>query len=228
MIVVFSGLPGSGKSLRLARTCIGLLYRNKNYHQKYGRVRKLYTNLKFSDEVQEEFSEYIEYWTDLRQLIKLRDVDVVIDEIATYFDATQWANMSLEVKRWLQQHRKFGIEIYGTAQDFAQCDISFRRLTSDLQYLTKLFGSRDISATKPNPKHIWGLVAVRTLDPVAYDEQKSKFASNGLPSFMWISKESVSVFDTRAEVKSSAYPPLRHIERVCERADCTIHKTIHA
>jgi len=229
MIAVFTGLPGAGKSLKLARTALGVLHRNRKFFQKSGKKRVLYTNLKFSEAVEQEFGDFIVYWKDLRELVQLRDCDVLIDEIATYFDARQWENMSYEVRRWLAQHRKFGIEIYGTAQDFAQADKSFRRLTSNLQYLTKLVGSRDISSTRPDPKYIWGICLVRTLDPVTYDEAKSKFASGGfIPQFLFIIRADTEVFDTRAEVKSSAYPPLKHMERVCELPNCPFHKTIHA
>jgi len=229
MIVVFTGLPGAGKSLKLADTVIEVLYRNRKYHKKTGVKRMLYTNLAMSPKVMTEFRDYIEMWVDLRQLLPLRDVDVVIDEVATYFNARQWENLSVEMNRWLTQHRKFGVDIYGTAQDFAQADKAFRRLTSDLLYLTKIAGSADISPTRPLPSFIWGLVLVQTLDPVRYDEEKSKFTQVGLlPRFMWISKRKVSVFDTRAEVKPSSGLPLKHSVRVCELPDCNFHKTVHA
>jgi len=239
MIAVFTGLPGSGKSLKLASTLIAVLYRNKRYYEKQlalfdaGRLetmpikRKLWTNLQFTDEVHDEFQGYIEYWTDLRQLTPLKDVDVAIDEIATYFDARLWETLSLEMRRWLAQHRKFGVEIYGTAQDFAQTDKAFRRLTSHLLLLRKLIGSADLSPTRPAPKHIWGIVIVRELDPTVYDEQKSKFAAEGFPNFMFITRRSTEIFDTRAEVKLSSALPLKHIEKECENASCTFHKTIH-
>jgi len=240
MISIFSGLPGAGKSLKLADTVINVLYRNKKYYEKQlslfekGKrtdkpvLRKLYSNLRMSEQVEEYFSGYIEHWSDLRELTVLRDVDVIIDEVATYFDARLWETLSLELRRWLAQHRKFGIEIYGTTQDFAQVDKAFRRLTSDLLYLTKLAGSLDISPTRPAPRWIWGLVLIQTLDPVRYDEEKSKFGSVGiLPRLMWISKRKTSVFDTRAEVKLSSALPLKHIERVCELPNCPFHKTQH-
>jgi len=245
MIVIFSGLPGSGKSYKLGRTVIDTLYRNRKIFEKAEAAlckefvcddvhkheepkrRLVYTNLKMSVAVEEEFSEFIRYWTELRELTPLRDVDVVIDEVATYFDARLWETLSLEMRRWLSQHRKFGLEIYGTTQDFAQVDKAFRRLTSDLLYLSKLAGSRDISATKPPPRFIWGISLVRTLDPTIYDEQKSKFASDGLPRFMLISRAGTEIFDTRAEVKMSSALALRHIERVCEDPNCSFHKTSH-
>jgi len=227
MIVIFSGLPGSGKSYKLGQTAIEVLYRNQKFFNKTGVRRLLYTNLKLSSAVEEEFKGFIEYYTELRQLTPLRDCDVLIDEVATYFDARLWETLSLEMRRWLAQHRKFGIEIYGTSQDFAQVDKAFRRLTSDLLYLTKLMGSRDISATKPAPRFVWGLVFYRHLDPTVYDEQKSKFAANGLPIPMLINKSGTQLFDTRAEVKLSSALPMKHIQKVCELPACSFHKTIH-
>jgi len=227
MIVIFTGLPGSGKSYKLGQTVVEVLYRNKKHFEVTGEKRILYTNLQLSKDVETEFAGLIQYWTDLRQLTPLRDVDVVIDEVATYFDARLWETLSLEMRRWLAQHRKFGIEIYGTSQDFAQVDKAFRRLTSDLLYLTKLMGSRDISATRPPPKYIWGISLVRDLDPTIYDEQKSKFAATGIPKLMWISRKGTEMFDTRAEVKLSDALPMKHIRKVCELPDCGATKLIH-
>jgi len=239
MIVVYTGLPGSGKSLKLASTLIDVLYRNKFFYQKqlkqyekgeifeFPKMRELWTNLQLTPIIEQEFPGQIKYWTDLRQLTPLRDVDVAIDEIATYFDARLWETLSLEMRRWLAQHRKFGIEIYGTAQDFAQTDKAFRRLTSNLYYLRKLIGSADLSPTRPAPKYIWGVTTVSELDPTTYDEQKSKFASKGFPSFMFITRQATQVFDTRAEVKLSSALPLKHIAKECENNDCDFHKVIH-
>ena len=239
MIVIFSGLPGSGKSLKLADTVISILERNYKLYKralkkfkKNGGVppksRLVYTNLKMSDAVEKHLKGGFKYWTDLRELTPLRDCDVIIDEVATYFDARLWENLSLEMRRWLSQHRKFGVEIYGTTQDFAQVDKAFRRLTSDLVHLRKIFGSRDISATKEPPKLIYGLVLIQTLDPTVYDELKSKFQAVGIfPKFMFITKSRVSVFDTRAEVMLSSALPKRHIEHVCELPNCPFHKVVH-
>jgi len=248
MIVIFSGLPGSGKSYKLGRTVVDILYRNRKDYERAAaeyandpsafvlpghlvptppRKRMVWTNLKLSAAVEQEFEGYIQPWTELRQLTLLRDCDVVMDEVGTYFDSRLWETLSFEMRRWLAQHRKLGIEIYGTAQDFAQCDKAFRRLTSDLLYLTKVVGSRDISATKPPPRFIWGIVLVRHLDPVGYDEEKSKFQSAGLPSLMFITRAGTSIFDTRAEVKTSQALPMHHIERVCELSSCTFHKVSH-
>lgn len=247
-ITIFTGLPGSGKSYKLGATVVAVLYRNKAIFDKLQREyesfpdrfipkgkllpepprrRLVHTNLKLTEEVEAEFPEFIVYWTELKQLTPLRDCDVVIDEVATYFDARLWETLSLEMRRWLSQHRKFGIEIYGTSQDFAQVDKAFRRLTSGLLYITKIAGSRDISATRPNPTWIWGISIVRELDPTKYDEQKSKFEANGIPNFMLINRKGTEIFDTRAEVMLSSALPLKHIDKECEKVGCSFKKTVH-
>lgn len=227
MIILFTGLPGSGKSQKMATTMIDILYRNKKWQKETGTIREIWSNLKLSSEVEKEFSGFIRYWSEPAELVKLRDVDVFWDEIATHLDSTQWQNMSLEIKRWLQQHRKFGIEVYGTTQDFAMIDKSMRRMTSDLFILTKLFGSRDKSSTTPPVKYIWGMVLIRPLDPTTYDEAESK-KFGGFPSFMFLTRQGVELFDTGQEIKSGRYPPLNHIERECITPDCGFHRVLHA
>jgi len=82
MIVVFTGLPGAGKSLKLAQTVIDVLYRNKKYYDKMlaayeagsspvpPRIRPLYTNLQMSEEILEEFRGMIFPWTQLKELVR--------------------------------------------------------------------------------------------------------------------------------------------------------------
>jgi hypothetical protein len=76
MIVIFTGLPGSGKSYKLGQTCVDVLYRNRKFHQKQlkrfetnpeefvpvttllperPKPRLLWTNLKLAADVEEEF-----------------------------------------------------------------------------------------------------------------------------------------------------------------------------
>lgn len=226
MIAIFTGRPGAGKSYKMAQTAIEVLYTQRRIKEKYGLDRKLYSNLHFSKAVEEEFVGQIVYWNDPAELIKIKNADVLWDEIATHLDSSQYANMSLEIKRWLQQHRKLGIDIYGTTQDFSMIDISMRRMTSDLFYLAKVFGSRDKSTTKPPVKYVWGLVMVKSLDPVTYSEDNK--TSSGIPKFMWLSRSGINVFDTSQEIKQGKYPPLNHIERTCAHDNCAFRKIIHA
>jgi len=218
MICIFTGLPGAGKSYKMARTVVDILYRNKKWYQQTGIKRQIVSNLKLSPHIEVEFEGFIRYWSDPSELVALRNVDLFWDEIATHLDSTQWQNMPLSVKRWLQQHRQFGVEVYGTTQDFAMIDKSMRRMTSDLVHLVKVFGTRDKSATKPDPKYVFCLVLMKTLDPTTYDEENK--STRGIPKFMLITREGIDVFDTTQEILAGEYPPLNHIERECLDPDC--------
>lgn len=227
MITIYTGIPGSGKSLKSAQKALELLHRNKKWASKGNPIRKVVSNIKLNPEIEEEYKEHIRYWEDPSDLTNVKDADVIWDEIATHLDSTQWANVPLELKRWLQQHRKLGVDIYGNTQDFAMVDISMRRMTEQLFYMKKLIGSRDKSATTPEVKRIWGVIMVRELDPRAYKEDSKENKGVGLPRFIWISKSLINVFDTGQEIKAGKYPPLKHIERECGDPNCTFHKVLH-
>jgi len=230
--VIFSGLEGSGKSLKLAMVASEVAFRNAKWLSKSGITRPLWSNMKFS----EEFTNYVEnelmipinYWNDLDELIKIENADVFIDEVGNYFDARMWADLSLDVRRWLTQGSKMGVELYGTAQDFAQVDKAFRRLCNDLVHITKVIGSPRPAATKPPVTRIWGICFTRSLDPQGYDEDKKKFAGSfSLPGFFFIEKDSCEIFDTSQKILRSKPPPLKHIDRYCEDNACGFHKIAH-
>lgn len=248
MKIIYSGLESSGKSLRLASVVADLVLRNSKWNRKrtqeyleYKRQgldvdaptpRPIISNLIFSDTfykyATEEMMVPIIYWENLDELIKYDNADIIIDEVGTYFDARLWADLSLDVRRWLTQGAKSGIEIYGTAQDFAQVDLAFRRLVNNLYHITKLLGSPRPAATRPPVKRIWGLCSMRELNPREYKEDKKSFDKTSLfPSFFWISRVHCEMFDTTQKIMRSRSTPLRHVERSCEEATCGFRKTLH-
>jgi len=228
MMVVWTGRPGASKSYQMGQTVISVLERNQKWYEKTGEMRQVWSNMAINPELEAMYPSFIKYWVDPMQVVRLRDVDIFWDEIGSHLDSARWADTPAEMKRWLQQHRKFGIEIYATSQDFAQIDIAAKRVVSDLIYLQKIIGSRDPSPTKPPIKLIWGLAAGWYLDPSTYDEKKSKLGTaKSFPRFYFITRNGTEVFDTRQEIKGNQYPALRHITQACERADCPFHRVRH-
>lgn len=236
MIEIYTGLPGTGKSIAGAYKLHQLVKRNLKAREKLGLDRKILTNLKLSDEFVAAADGLIDYWSDPQEIMYRKGVDVYWDEIATHFDSTQWQNTPLEVKRMLQQHRKRGIDIYGNTQEFAMIDISFRRLTSSLYYCQKFIGSRSPHPTKPPLRMPWGLVIVKEVDRSSYDKSPNEYVFTGgflQPLFGWeyilIRKKWYSIYDTLHEIERGTYPPLQHIEQICELhgAGCDHKKTIH-
>jgi len=229
--VIYSGLESSGKSLKLAMVVVSLVYRNAKWFKRSGISRFIISNLRFSQsfvQFAKELGVELKYWDNLDDLVECSNCDVIIDEVGNYFDSRMWADLSLDVRRWLTQGAKTGIEIYGSAQDFAQVDKSFRRLTNELYEITKVIGSARPSPTKPPVKKIWGFCVVRELDPRSYNEDKKKFVGTfNLPSVFWIARKYCDIFDTTQKIERGRFPALRHEERFCEDPKCGFHKVIH-
>lgn len=232
MKIIYSGLESSGKSYRLALVAAELVNRNSKWGAMTGKARPIVSNMRFMPHFEkwamEEKGVPIRYWSNLDELIELDNADVIIDEVGTYFDSRLWSDLSLDVRRWLTQGAKSGIEIYGGAQDFAQVDLAFRRLVNHLYHITKLIGSRRPSATTPPVKHIWGVCSMRELNPREYKEDKKSFdRTQVFPQFFLIERKYCEVFDTTQKLLRSTPPPLKHIDRFCENENCGYHKTIH-
>lgn len=214
---IIEGAPGQGKSLYTARLAKKLLERNKKWWQQSGIVRKIFSNIKFAPVFEKEAQQFLEYWTTPDELCKLRDVDVLWDEIATELDARNFANLSEELKRFLSQYRKRGVDIYANTQDFSMVDARARLMVTRVATLAKMIGSPDPSPTKPPVRRIWGLIAVREVENYkASDPQKKEYGM--IPSFFFIDREDVEIYDTRQDINSGKLPvrKLRKEVQVCE------------
>jgi len=217
MKVIYSGLESAGKSLKMAMEADRILDRNIYWKRKYGFTRQIVSNMHFTGKFMERAQKNgipIVYWQDLDELVLLEGCDVFIDEVGNYFDARGWEGLSLDIRRWLTQGAKNGIEIYGSAQDFAQVDKSFRRLTNKLYYVSKLVGSRRPAKFKPPRSGVWGMCLVHKLDPQAYDEEEFRPLSV-FPSFFLIRRKFTDIFDTNQKIVRSKPPYLKKIVRVC-------------
>lgn len=229
---IVEGAPGQGKSMYTARLAKRLVDRNKKWFKVTGIKRHIYSNLKFSESFENYADGFIKYWVDSSDLVKLNDCDIVWDEIATELDSRNFSELSVEMKRFLSQYRKRGIDIFANTQDFSMIDKRARLMISGVRTLTKIMGSRDISTTKPNPRVIWGIVMVRNvLNYREDDPEKKKY--DFMPSFMLITKELVDLYDTRQDIPLGKPAPLKHRELVCEfngvaGHDCKFHKVIHS
>jgi hypothetical protein len=226
-IEVITGRAGAGKTAMLADKILEILERNKKYYEKTKILRFVYINFPLNDFLEEKYKFFLRHWETVTELINLEDCDIFIDELLYYFDATQWKETTLQVKRFIAIHRHLGVEIYATSQDFAQVDIAFRRLTDKLFYLVKLASSREPSATKPPVKRIWGISVVYTISPVDYKEDQKENKT----SFHWlffVTRKKCEVYNTRQKYKPGEFPDLQHYERYCaNRPVCTFHRTLH-
>lgn len=231
---VIEGPPGQGKSLWTARRCEWLVQRNRKWQKRTGILREIWSNMRFSEKFEEKNKDMLRYWSDTNELVKLRNVDILWDEIATELDARNWVNLSVELKRFLSQYRKRGCDIYANTQDFSMVDARARLMISRVTTLRKICGSRDISSTKPNPKFLWGIIMCRdVLNFRETDPEKKKYAL--IPSFFFIEKHLVSLYDTTQDIPVGKPPALHHYTVYCEKhtaqggdGSCTFCQTRHS
>jgi len=232
--VIYTGPEGSGKSYLLAWQAGKLVERNASWVKKGYPPRPIVSNLEFQpwfEKFADEKMVPIRYWKDIEELPYLAECDLIIDETGAYFDSRTYKDLPLDVRLWLAQADKLGVDIYGTAQDFAQVDVSFRRLISGannaLYLIDKLAGSTRPAKTKPTSGRVWGLCTMREIDPVGYDESTKKFANKGVfPSMFFLHREICDVFDTNKRIAKSKPPPYKHIERRCVIPGCKMERHV--
>lgn len=224
MISIATGLPGASKSYMLAQWIVNVVYRNKAWFEKTGIKRVVKSNLKMSEEFEEFAGDFLQYWEDPEELPHLKNCDVAWEEMGAHIDSRSWEQLPLNLRRWLQQHRHRGVEIFGNCQRFEDVDVAVRRLTGRLLYLIKLMGSRDPSPTTPPVKHIWFVTAKFELDPLAYTADEP-FKNSAFGGFEFGGRKGVELYSMFNDIKPGKYPPLQHRAREC--SDCGYKKVSH-
>jgi hypothetical protein len=209
---IIEGKPGQGKSLYTARIARKLLKRNQKWYEKTGVLRPICSNIKFSDSFEEEAGQFLQYWSRVEEITNFKDIDLLWDEIATELDSRNFANLSEDLKRFLSQYRKRGVDIYANTQDFSMIDLRARLMVTRVATLNKIIGSRDPSPTKPPVKNIWGLVVVRDVENILADDAHERKYSL-VPSFFFINKEDIEIYDTRQDIPLSPPLPLKKRHR---------------
>jgi len=216
---VYVGLEGSGKSLMMAKESVDNVYRNARWLRKTGIVRPIMGNLAWSQSFKDFAASKgvpVISWQHLADLPYLSECDLYIDELATYFDSRLFAELPLNVRLWLAQAEKLGVQIVGAAQDFGQVDKSVRRLCKEVYEVKKVIGSRRPMKTAPRVRFAWGLCFLWQLDPRSFaGEQVEMKSLSLLPSMFFIRKKLLKMFDTSERVNLSEPPPLQKIVRVC-------------
>lgn len=227
---IFTGLPGQGKTLKLAETLLEVLARNKKWFKITGLKRKIYHNFEINEKILKDNPGYFVFWRSLIDLHNVREADVFYDEIGLYYDSQNWDKVSFKSKRWLALHEHYGNELYGTAQSYGQVAIQFRRITTELKLLRKIIGSRRPSKTKPPVKFAWGICYVSDLDPQTYDEKEQTKQAKLSLDFLFIRKRNTSIYNTLADETQPEPEPFEHEERVCkdsQHPNCGFKKIFH-
>lgn len=242
------GKKGAGKSLDQARTALKFFVDYERMERKHPELPKriYFGNQPFSKEIEEkQLGVHLYYWDNAKQLKfcprkdcwkgkvthPIHDADIAWDEIGKDLPAGGW----LDTPKWLRQifsHcRKRGNRILSNTQVYADIDISFRRQIDVAYEIRKIFSSRDLTATSPPPKFIYGLIIKREFDPMILEleqdpeiqELKREKTKPPFPSFIIIRKKLVDVYDTQREIPAYKPDTLEHVELYCENEYCAKH-----
>jgi len=153
----------------------------------------------------------------------LRDVDIGWDEIGKDLPAGSWKDTPKELRQVFSHLRKRGNRIFANTQIYEDIDVSFRRQIDIAFRVEKLFGSPDITATRPAPKRVWGVILFQEFDPMFLEHERNESErlaqsddpdKSGVPHITLIRKKFVSAYDTRMELPP--YRPDKLRERVLE------------
>jgi len=224
---VYVGLESSGKSLLMARELKKNINRNALWFEVTQIKRPIYYNLALSDSILEYAQKkgvVMIFWSDLWDLVDMKECDLYIDELATYFDSRFYMDLPIDVRLWLSQAEKLGVQIVGATQDYFMIDISFRRLVKMIFEVRKIAGNRRPMKTAPPIKFIFGLMFTWSIDPRTAAIAKTQEEMNTiswLPSPKFYTKRMTNLFNTNSRVALSKPPPLRKITRVCPEDNYT-------
>jgi len=232
-IYLFYGKKGSGKSLYQCYVATQLFKQYYKTEKKYPFLpkRKYYSSQKFSKQIEEkELGKHLQYWSNPRELYQLRDCDIGWDEIGKDLPAGSWEGTPKELKQVFSHLRKRGNRIFANTQIYEDIDISFRRQIDSAYKISKIFGSKDISASLPAPRWIWGLIKVSEFDPLELEhvrDEKFRFSVSAFPEFIWLTRKLVTMYDTTMEIPAYMPDKLEHRELDCTDPNCDHVRVVH-
>lgn len=218
MKTVYIGKEGSGKTLFMGRDSYEVVFKNVSLYKKTGVMRPIISNIRYSDSFlifARSKGVPVKEWQHISELEHFSECDLFIDEVGAYFDSRTYADLPLSTRLWLAQAQKLGVHIYAGAQDWAQIDVSFRRLVNRLYDVRKLLGSKRPSLSIPGSKTPWAIILAWKVMPAASSDSAELRTISIFPDLHLFLKKSMHRFDTNARIKESSPPPLKKVVRVC-------------
>jgi len=226
-ITFIVGDKGSGKSLLESRTAMYLFHQYRETEKKYPKLkhRIYFSKQKFTKKVEERelITEknpdgHLMYWSKLDDLQfcprlncwrgekphPIHNTDVAWDEIGNDLPPDGWNDNPDYVRQMFSHCRKRGNRIYANAQKYEMTDVHFRRQVDRCWKVAKLFGSRDIDVTRPDPRFVFVIQIIREFDPADMENESDERNLNelqlGFPRFNFYTKKDVEVYDTHFEL----------------------------
>ena len=173
-IHIITGRPGTGKTYILAKKGVEFLKKG----------REVWSNFKIN-------VDGIHYYTKISQLVPVKAGVILMDEAQIYFNSRNWETLDERLQYKLQQHRKQGLDIWGSVQNIRRLDVIVRELVSHYYEVKKLSFSNESS------KHPFGFFVMRQ-----YDVEDAEAKDRHCWGTEWhsLSKKWCNMYDTLASV----------------------------
>ena len=255
--VILWGIPGSCKSLEQASMSYDFIKDYKKNERVYKglKPRILFTNQRLNKDLickklklsSEWFDLHYRYWRRPEEwrycdrkdcwltakegvLHDIHDIDLIVDEGALLFPAKDWDLIPGWMLEFLKEHRHRGIRIRMLTQAYEDILVYARRSAKITLFLEKSrFASRDISASLPPVRYIWGFYTVQRISPMLLgndprsvlnmklspEEMFERYKKAGLvggKQLHWISRFKTQLYDTTEKVER--YEVKREIEHI--------------
>lgn len=146
-IHIITGRPGSGKTYYLALKAKKFLEQGLDVYSNFG--------LNWN-------GPNIHYYKEFDELIAVKNGVILMDEAQIYLNCRFWDKLDPSFQYKLQQHRKHGLDIWGTVQSVNRLDVIFRELVSNY-YEVKKVGTGEKKGGGL-PKHPFGFFILREYD----------------------------------------------------------------
>lgn len=231
-LYLFVGKKGSCKSMFGASLIQNITKRYERTKKRYPLLplRSCYSNTKFSSNFEKlHLGKDLHYWENYRQLYGIRNADIYWDEVAKDLPQDSWKDTPRELRQVFSHCRKRGNRIFLNCQNIKDLDVNVKRQVDYLYRVRKWTGSRDISATLPPVKFIWGLASLTRYDVqkvLAQDDFDLVRPQSLIPSFFLIRRRYIDLYDTTAEIPAYRPDELEHYELHCKHKGCTYHTKV--
>lgn len=201
-----------------------------------------------------EFGVEYEHQNNPENKHPLHDADVYWPEVSTHFSAEESAKGATPrwIKSMLAYARKRSLRFFMDCQEYDDLAISFRRQLKGgkVFWCTKLYGSSDISASKPRPvsftwpnfllymasfkflgkEPLWGRIAEYEFDPRELESVRDELervkileSRNSLSQKVFIRAKYVNAYNTAHEIPPYKPNEMEHVMLWCENDDCPVH-----
>jgi len=220
MIELYTGAPGSGKTYALTHRVRNAL--KKGY--------TIYANYDI-DDINAKVNGRLHRWHRLEEIYNVRNGIIVMDEAHVYMNSRRWETMPDEMQVRLQQHRKDGLHIWGSAQSHKRLDVVYRELVQKWYSCRKLiswgrYDDPELKKKGKKPKSRFGRFGYILVTEQNPEEMEARMQSKvsimeriSNTTILPILAKVVDAYSTEEKIENNAEPmrEVMHVDVVCRK-----------